>query len=232
MFPNPWQSGGLPFLNIASTSPATRTLGPGVRAAVWVQGCSFNCPDCIAPEWIPRRISRLVKPEHLVAEILSATDITGLTFSGGEPMLQAAGLAKLVRIARQYRELSLICFTGFTLEQLRQQPPGPGVTELLAEIDILIDGQYIAARNDNRGMRGSDNQRIHYLTTKIKRDNYDFEGGSRKAEIHLGDGYAMLVGVPSFGMSEAFRHAVGKANATLLSGVKDRELPHKKESGG
>jgi anaerobic ribonucleoside-triphosphate reductase activating protein len=125
---NPWKTGGLPLLNIAHICPETRALGPGLRAVVWVQGCCFNCPGCIAPEWINFRIAKLISPDSLAEKLLSNPNIEGLTFSGGEPMLQPAGLAKLAQIARKKKDISIICYTGFTLEQLIKNPQPPAYT--------------------------------------------------------------------------------------------------------
>lgn len=126
--------------------------------------------------------------------MLQDPNVEGFTFSGGEPMLQAAGLAILARAARQQRTLNMICFTGYTLSQLMQQPEGSPVYELLSELDVLIDGPYIAELDNNRGLRGSTNQNIHHLTDRLK--GYDFENGPRRAEIHIQEDYTMLVGVP------------------------------------
>ncbi len=208
---NPWNTGGLPHLNIAATCPATEAHGPGLRAAVWVQGCVFRCSGCIAPDWIPQKLATLITPEELAAQLLKHPEITGVTFSGGEPMLQAAGLAELMRLLRRQREMSLICFSGFTLEQLREKPPGIGVKELLIEIDLLIDSPYLAERNDNTGLRGSTNQRFHFLTNRISPNDYDFESGQRKVEIYINDGNALLVGIPPEGVLESFDAIVEKA---------------------
>jgi anaerobic ribonucleoside-triphosphate reductase activating protein len=197
-------------LNVAAVCPATRALGPGVRAVVWVQGCPFHCPGCVAPEWIPIRPARLVRPEDLLEELLADPHVTGLTFSGGEPMLQADGLARLARLARSRRDLDIICFTGFPRSQLEKTPPGPGVKELLDQLDVLIDGPYVARLNDNYGLRGSTNQKIHFLTRRLSQ--FDFETQPRKAEIHLLDGQALLVGVPPIRLNEAFQHAIDHAN--------------------
>ncbi|CAG1011331.1 hypothetical protein ANAEL_04147 [Anaerolineales bacterium] len=212
----PWIMGGLPLLNVASTFQPTRALGPGLRAVVWLQGCNLNCSGCIAPEWIPRVIKRLVEPEKLAEELLIDPLVTGLTFSGGEPMLQAAGLAQLARHARSQRNVSIICFTGLALEQLREHPPGPGVEELLAEVDVLIDGTYVASQNDNLGLRGSSNQRVLYLTERFR--GLDLEHNPRRAEIHVGDGYAVLVGVPPVGLEEALDQAIASAKGSLSKG--------------
>lgn len=198
------------LLNIAAVCPATRSLGPGLRAAVWVQGCVFSCPGCIAPEWIPLRPARLVAPEALVDELLANPDVTGLTFSGGEPMLQAAGLARLARLARSRRDLDVICFTGFQRNFLVDTPPGPGVRDLLDQVDVLIDGPYVNRLNDNRGLRGSRNQRIHYLTSRLA--DHDLETQPRRAEVHIQHGQAMLVGVPPVHLAEGFNRAVDRAN--------------------
>lgn len=208
--PDPWQTGGLPLLNVAAICPKTKVLGPGVRAVIWVQGCPFHCAECIAPHWIPRRIERLATPQEIAAALLAEPTIVGLTFSGGEPMLQAAGLAEVIRLARQQKELSLICFTGFTWEELREQPPGPGVDMLLAQTDVLIDGQYVASENNNRGLRGSANQRVHFLSERLRHVDYDFEGRPRQAEIQISNGSALLAGVPPQGALQAFHEAIRK----------------------
>lgn len=183
-------------LNVASTWPSTTSLGPGTRAVVWVQGCPFQCPGCVSPDWIPFHKAREVTPAVLAKELLADPNVTGLTFSGGEPMMQAAGLAEVIRLARRERDLSLICFSGFKLERLRSRPPSPGVDDLLAEIDVLIDGPYVAALNDNRGLRGSSNQRVHYLTDRLQHSDYDFEGKARQAEVHVHADSVTMVGVP------------------------------------
>ncbi|MFE7302430.1 4Fe-4S single cluster domain-containing protein [Streptomyces sp. NPDC057579] len=200
-------------LNVAATRVGTRALGPGVRSAVWVQGCPFHCAGCLAPEWIPDRPARRADPDDLAAELLADRRVTGLTLSGGEPMEQAAGLARLVRQARRIREVSVICFTGHRLERLRTRPPSPGVPELLAVVDVLIDGVYVAALNDGRGLRGSSNQRVHHLTPRLVDSGYDFQGRARDVEIVVDGREALLVGVPTRDLPAAFERAVDMVRA-------------------
>ena len=128
-------------LQVAETCVGTRALGPGLRSVVWVQGCPFRCRGCIAPDWIPREGGREVDPADLAATLLAQPGITGFTFSGGEPMSQAAALARVITIARQQRDLTLICFTGYRLAELRARPPGPGVASLLAPCCGFKPGQ-------------------------------------------------------------------------------------------
>jgi anaerobic ribonucleoside-triphosphate reductase activating protein len=206
------------ILNVAAVCTATHALGPGLRAVVWVQGCPFHCQGCIAPDWIPFSPARLVNVEELVEELLSNSEISGLTFSGGEPMKQAAGLASVARLARRQRDLNIICFTGFKIEKLLKTPIDPAVQDLLSQVDVLIDGSYLARLNDNQGLRGSSNQRIHHLSLQLK--DYDFETSPRQIEMQVDEGQILMVGVPPAGMDVAFKEAVDSIQKKGLDLVK------------
>jgi anaerobic ribonucleoside-triphosphate reductase activating protein len=186
------------ILRVAQTCVGTRTLGPGLRSVVWVQGCPFTCRGCVSPDWIPPRGGRLVAVEELVRELLADEAVEGLTFSGGEPMVQAAGLARLARLAKSERDLTVVCFSGFTLGRLRSRPPGPGVGELLEQVDVLVDGTYVASANSGRGLRGSTNQVVHHLTDRLAA--FDFEEGVRRVELRVDGGGVLMVGVPPDGL--------------------------------
>lgn len=143
-------------------------------------------------------------PADLATELLADPQVTGLTFSGGEPMAQATALAAVIRTARQRRDLTLICFTGFRLAELRRRPPDPGVEDLLAQVDMLVDGRYVAARNDGRGLRGSGNQQVHMLTGRLADAYQELANGPRRTEFRLRGRSAMLVGVPDQTTSDLF----------------------------
>jgi anaerobic ribonucleoside-triphosphate reductase activating protein len=153
--------------------------------------------------------AREVPPDELAAELLADPEVTGLTFSGGEPMAQAPGLAQVIRLARRQRELSLICFTGYRLSQLRSMPDASGAEQLLEQTDVLIDGRYVAARNDGRGLRGSSNQQIHHLTERLAGARAELADGLRRAEIRLQGRSALLVGVPTAAVAATFGRLTG-----------------------
>ncbi len=194
-------------LNVAEICPGTRALGPGKRFVIWVQGCCFNCRGCISPDWIPQTQATLVDPLQLADYILSVPTTDGLTVSGGEPMLQAAALSELFSYLRQKRDLSIICFSGFTLKQL-QAKSDPAINKVLTLIDVLIDGQYIPELNDNQGMRGSSNQVFHFLTDRHLSEASLFTERKRDLEIHLRDDAVLMVGVPPHNFSTDFQRAV------------------------
>ncbi|MFF5335802.1 4Fe-4S single cluster domain-containing protein [Streptomyces sp. NPDC013181] len=212
-----------PVLNVAATRVGTEALGPGVRSALWVQGCPFRCAGCMAPDWIPFRPARRAEPAELARELLADPAVTGLTFSGGEPMAQAAGLAEVARLAREIRDVSVICFTGHRVERLRARPPDPGVPALLAAVDVLIDGVYAAALDDGRGLRGSTNQRVHHLTGRLAGTGYDFEHRPRSAEIAVNGPEALLIGVPPPGLVDAFDLAVDAVRTRTTTPAREQE---------
>ena len=77
-------------------------------------------------------------------------------------------LALTQKIRAAYPEKSIWSFTGYVYGQ--NLPQLPGVTDaLLAGLDVLVDGPFIAARK-NLGLRfrGSDNQRLIDLPKTLK----------------------------------------------------------------
>ncbi len=192
------------MLNLAAFSACTHALGPGPRAAIWVQGCPLNCLGCISPKWIPFKPAIQMTPEE-VLEKLDITSISGLTFSGGEPMEQANDLAILAKLARKKKDLNIICFTGYRYDRLLTDPPNAGVASVLAEIDLLIDGPYIQSKNESVGLRGSSNQRFIHLTARLA--NYDFASHRRKVEITVTNGQMEFIGIPTTAIKAAMDKA-------------------------
>ncbi|MFF6951135.1 4Fe-4S single cluster domain-containing protein [Streptomyces iakyrus] len=197
------------MLNIADAA-TTRVLGPGLRAAVWVQGCPFRCQGCMAPQWIPRRRAHLVSTEDLAERLLALPGLRGLTFSGGEPMEQAAGLASLcARVRSRSPGFDVICFTGYRLTRLRRDPPAPGVAELLAQVDVLIDGPYVAALDDGIGLRGSSNQTVHHLTERLLDHADELARAPRSAEVLVRGDDVVITGVPPRHLLHSIRQTLG-----------------------
>lgn len=167
--------------------------GPGSRAVIWVQGCKKECPGCFNPNSWNFEINQLVAIDTLVENILNNPLNTGVTFSGGEPFWQASALAELARKVKA-KGLNVMSFTGFTLEQLKSKSAPPGGAELLAELDILIDGPFVEslAINSPNSPVSSSNQRVNIF-------NPDFQNkiswASDQIEVHiLKDGSRIVTG--------------------------------------
>jgi anaerobic ribonucleoside-triphosphate reductase activating protein len=91
--------------------------------------------------------------------------IEGITLLGGEPFAHAAAALGLAQAAHD-RGLSVMIFSGFTLEQLREHN-SLEVKRLLDTTDILVDGPYMRELPETaRRWIGSSNQRIHFLSDR------------------------------------------------------------------
>lgn len=184
-------------------------LGPGTRAVLWVQGCPFRCPGCVAPESLPFEGGTAHEVDELAAWVLGLPGIDGVTFSGGEPMDQAGPLARLVETVRRERDLSFLSYTGYTLELLAAHGT-PSQQALLNVLDVVIDGPYVASRHTDLRWRGSDNQRVVFLTPR-HRDQADRAGDrGRWIEFEVEpDGLAWM-GIPPRGFRRAFESAMSR----------------------
>lgn len=155
-------------LNVARYSSRCTVLGPGVRGVLWVQGCERRCVGCVAPETWETKNGEILEIESLAHFFTQDASVEGLTISGGEPMLQAEGLVLLMDSIKNIRtNFTFVAYTGFTLEELLQRERREEL-ELLARLDILIDGPYVQQEHENLLWRGSKNQRVWFLTPRYE----------------------------------------------------------------
>ena len=153
------------YLNVSKTMSHSRANGPGVRAVIWVQGCTIGCPGCYNAFTHVHEQRTLATP-GIIAEWVSSLDgIEGVSFSGGEPFEQAKAVrAVIVALREKNPDLTFFSFSGFTLAELRNSK-NKEVLDLLSELDLLCAGPYIhKLRETNLLWRGSSNQKLHYLT--------------------------------------------------------------------
>ncbi len=93
-----------------------------------------------------------------MAEVLKNPLCHGVTFSGGEPFAQSEGFACLAKLLKE-KGYEVASYTGYTFEQLLSGTPEQ--RQLLASIDVLIDGPFLLAEKSlELNFRGSKNQRI------------------------------------------------------------------------
>lgn len=135
--------------------------GPGIRFTVFCQGCPHHCADCHNPETHAFDGGTVCSIDKLLSEIDKDPLLAGVTFSGGEPFCQPEAFTSLARKVKE-RNLSVVSFSGYTLEQLQElSGEKPAIGELLALTDILIDGPYQKEKRDlTLQFRGSSNQRV------------------------------------------------------------------------
>jgi anaerobic ribonucleoside-triphosphate reductase activating protein len=150
-------------MRIAGITYESLVDGPGIRVVIFVQGCDLGCIECQNPESHSRTGGR----EYNVREVMRMMKkagpgrkmVRGVTFSGGEPFLQAGDLAQIALEAKRIG-WDVTTFTGNTYEELIKREDAD-IQALLDLTDVLIDGPYIHEQRDiDLKFRGSTNQRI------------------------------------------------------------------------
>lgn len=185
-------------LRVAQIVPCTQAEGPGRRFALWFQGCPLRCPGCCNPEMLPFSGGQTMTLAEVIDQVRDARDrhgIEGITLLGGEPLAHALSAAPLAREVRRLG-LSVMAFSGYTLEETRAMPER-AVQELLAETDILVDGPYVRELPETRRRWiGSSNQRIHFLTDRYHADDPCWRRPNT-LEIRLQNGELTVNGFPA-----------------------------------
>lgn len=186
----------LPDIRVYHRESDVRTLGPGSRYCLWVQGCKRACPGCTSPNSRVHDGGYVMSPGMLASEI-SLLRPEGITISGGEPFLQARALGAMLEMLKNLYHFTpgVIVYTGYLFEELSSLSDAE---VLLAHTDLLIDGPYVREQNDGRSLRGSSNQRIIPLTERYKKPEilslYGAPG--REVEKRRVAGGVLEIGIP------------------------------------
>lgn len=135
--------------------------GPGLRYAIFVQGCSHHCVGCHNPESWAHDGGTQTTVQALLAEIAENGLVRGVTISGGEPFEQPEACANLAQQLKS-RGYGVWVYTGYLYDDLlRMAENRPAIGQLLENADVLVDGPYVQARRSLMlKFRGSSNQRI------------------------------------------------------------------------
>ena len=185
------------YLNLAAVRFCTQSEGPGKRFALWVQGCAQRCPGCCNQHMQEFKKAHIVEAGDLTKLILEAKSdfaIEGVSFIGGEPLLQAEGLGFVAEWCQQ-NNLSVLVFTGFLYEKLKSLPD-LNVKRLLRNTDILVDGLFDKNQIDaERDWIGSKNQRCIFLSDRYKQ-GIEYEKRERSIEILVSESEILSNGWP------------------------------------
>lgn len=153
--------------------------GTGLRVVLWLSGCSHHCYNCQNPQtWNPD--SGIPFDESAKQEIfneLSKDYISGITFSGGDP-LHENNLGEVLKLVQEIRisfpDKTIWLYTGYDFDLLNSKYNEYKYTpfaasadewltrwEIISNVDILIDREYIDEKRDiTLKWRGSSNQRV------------------------------------------------------------------------
>ena len=145
------------MISILDIIKDTMVDGPGFRTAIYCAGCDNACPGCHNPQSWDINHGHWMTTDELLREVMD-DEFADVTFTGGDPMMQAKGFAELSAAIRHNCFKTIWCYTGYRFEWLLQQPDQ---RELMRHIDVLVDGPFVLKlRNPDLLYRGSSNQRI------------------------------------------------------------------------
>lgn len=142
------------MLNINTIIKESIVDGEGLRYVIFVQGCPHHCKGCHNPQTWRTDKGHAVTIESLLDDIKKNPLLDGVTFSGGEPMLQSEELTKLAKEIKKLG-INIWCYTGFKYEDIKESKK-----EFLKYIDVLVDGKFIEELKCLGEYYGSSNQRI------------------------------------------------------------------------
>ena len=157
--------------------------GDGLRVVLWLSGCSHHCHNCQNPQtWNPE--SGIPFDESAKQEIfneLSKDYISGITFSGGDP-LHENNLDEVLKLVQQIRisfpNKTIWLYTGYEWRDIFRGEPSAisqqGLNnykrrEIIKLCDVLVDGRYIDEQKDlTLKFRGSKNQKVINVPESLK----------------------------------------------------------------
>ncbi len=133
--------------------------GDGLRVVLWVAGCTHCCRECHNPiTWDPD--GGILFDEKAKKEIFDQLDkpyISGITFSGGDPLHSANRLdvrELMEEIRQKYPNKTIWLYTGDTWEDILHYP-------MMKYVDVLVDGEFkIDLKDTKLHWKGSSNQRV------------------------------------------------------------------------
>lgn len=144
-------------LRLAGLTQDSIVDGPGLRLAVFTQGCSHRCPGCHNPGSHDPHGGEASSAEAVIAAMDGNPLLDGVTLTGGEPFEQPEACLELAQAARA-RNLSVWAYSGYTFEELLHVPARRA---LLEACEVLVDGPYLEGqRSLELRFRGSRNQRV------------------------------------------------------------------------
>ena len=144
--------------------------GDGLRVVLWVAGCSHCCKDCHNPiTWDPDGgVLFDDKARQEIFDQLEKSYISGITFSGGDPLHAANRLnvrELMEEIRERYPDKTIWLYTGDKWEDIRHY-------SLLKYVDVLVDGEFVSdLKNTKLRWRGSANQRVIDVQASLQKED-------------------------------------------------------------
>lgn len=127
--------------------------GPGLRHAVFFQGCPHRCEGCHNSEtWDPRK-GVVMDVEDIARDAIEDPLCAGITLTGGDPLFQPIQAEQIAKLCKEAGK-SVWLYTGYRFEDMCHLP-------VFWYVDVCVDGPFVEdLKRYDLKWRGSSNQRI------------------------------------------------------------------------
>lgn len=173
----------------------TRVEGPGNRTCVYVQGCLQECKGCNSPQTWDMNGGTDYDVNELAQKLLENKNIEGVTFSGGEPLLQSKALYELGSILKE-EGLSIVVFTGYSYDVI-EDINDANWNNLFSVTDILISGPYVEEeKTTDKIWVGSSNQEYQFFSDRYSSLEDKLDSLENNVEVRINkDGRIIVNGM-------------------------------------
>jgi anaerobic ribonucleoside-triphosphate reductase activating protein len=182
------------------------SLGPGIRAGLWFQGCTLRCKGCLTPEsWSfePERAAPLGEVIRALRSFFGGTPRPdGLTISGGEPFDQPDALMEILRGVKAFGVEDVLIFSGYRADALTGRHPE--LPELAAAV---VDGPFESGNPSGSVWKGSDNQSLTLWKNEfaLRYERWASEKTRRLQRVRS-ENRELLIGIPRQEDAESLRN--------------------------
>ena len=142
--------------------------GPGIRIVIFMQGCPLRCLFCHNPETWNIKSNKQMTSKEIVDEIRKYRPYIetggGVTFSGGEPLLQSEFLLEMLQMCKKAGIHTCIDTSGTGYDKKYLE-------EILKYSDLVILDIKAIEENSYKNMTGKDMVEFNYFVDKLNEQN-------------------------------------------------------------
>lgn len=158
------------MINVHSYESMGTFDGPGLRLVVFLQGCPFRCLYCANPDTIEAKGGKATQPQEIVEMAVSQKPFFGkrggITFSGGEPTMQAESLIPLFKELKAHNIHICLDSNGGIWNK--------HVEELLSLTDLVLLDVKQANPERHRALTGRSNEQTLRTAAWLEEHNHPF----------------------------------------------------------
>ena len=151
--------------NISTIETMGLVDGPGIRVVVFMQGCTLRCLYCHNPETWESKDNKIISVDELIEKILKYKNYIqkhgGVTFSGGEPLLQSKFIFECSKRLKQEGLHVCIDTSGI----------GYDYNELIENVDLVILDVKSIREDEYKYITGHTIEKYNQFLTDVQKIN-------------------------------------------------------------